>query len=55
MVSTSVGYGASRDPRPHFGRGPFKAVKQIEVHWPSGVRQALKDLPANQVHRIAEP
>ena len=55
IVSTSAGYGASRDPRPHFGLGPFKTVKQLEVRWPSGTRQVLRDLPANQVHRIAEP
>ena len=43
------------DPRPHFGLGPFKAVKQLEVRWPSGVRQVLTDIPANQIHQIVEP
>src|SRR5258708_6191672 len=55
IVSTSAGFAASRDPRPHFGLGPFKTVKQVEVRWPSGVRQALRDLPADQIHRIVEP
>ena len=55
MVSTSAGYGASRDPRAHFGLGPSKTVKQLLVRWPSGVRQVLKDLPADQIHRIVEP
>lgn len=55
IVSTSAGYGASRDPRAHFGLGAFKAVKQVEIRWPSGVRQVLKDLPANRIHRIEEP
>ena len=55
IVSTSAGYGASRDPRPHFGLGRFKAVKQLEVRWPSGVRQVLTDIPANQIHQIVEP
>src|SRR2546429_638694 len=55
MVSTSAGYGASRDPRAHFGLGPSKTVKQLLVRWPSGVRQGLKDLPADQIHRIVEP
>src|SRR5438876_342604 len=55
IVSTSAGYGASRDPRPHFGLGPSKTVKQLLVRWPSGVRQVLKDLPADQIHRIVEP
>jgi hypothetical protein len=55
IVSTSAGYGASRDPRPHFGLGAFKTVRQLEIRWPSGTRQVLKDLPANKIHRIEEP
>src|SRR5213082_916693 len=55
IVSTSAGYGASRDPRAHSGRAGFKTVKQLDVRWPSGVRQVLTDLPANQVHQIVEP
>jgi len=55
IVSTSAGYGASRDPRVHFGLGGFKAVKQLEIRWPSGVRQVLNNLPANRIHRIEEP
>jgi len=55
IVSTSAGYGASRDPRAHFGLGSFKVVKQLEIRWPSGARQVLKDLPANRIHRIEEP
>lgn len=55
IVSTSAGYGASRDPRAHFGLGPSKTVKQLEVRWPSGVRQVLRDLPGDQIHRIVEP
>jgi hypothetical protein len=46
---------AEWDPRPHFGLGAFKTVKQVEVRWPSGARQVLKDLPADQIHRIVEP
>ena len=55
IVSTSAGYGASRDPRAHFGLGEFKTVKELEIRWPSGERQIVKDLPANQIHRIVEP
>jgi hypothetical protein len=55
IISTSAGYGASRDPRAHFGLGALKTVKQLEVRWPSGVHQTLRDLPADQIHRIVEP
>jgi enediyne biosynthesis protein E4 len=55
IVSTSAGYGASRDPRAHFGLGAFKTIKQVEIRWPSGERQILRDLPANRIHRVEEP
>ncbi len=55
IVSTSAGYAASRDPRAHFGLGHFKTVRELEIRWPSGERQVLKNLPANQIHRIQEP
>jgi hypothetical protein len=55
IVSTSAGYGASRDPRAHFGLGAFKGIKQVEIRWPSGERQILKDLPGNRIHRVEEP
>jgi enediyne biosynthesis protein E4 len=54
IVSTSAGYQSSRDPRAHFGLGPFKSAKEIEIKWPSGKRQVVKDLPANKIHRIEE-
>lgn len=54
IVSTSAGYQASRDPRAHFGLGQFRTVKQVEIRWPSGVRQVLRDVPANQIHSVEE-
>ncbi len=55
MASTSSGYAASSDPRVHFGIGASKRIREVEVRWPSGVRQTLKDLDANQIHSIEEP
>jgi hypothetical protein len=55
MVSTSAGYGASRDPRAHFGLGRSRTVRQLEIRWPSGKRQVLRDIAANKIHRIEEP
>jgi len=54
VVSTSAGYQSSRDHRAHFGIGPFKTLKEVEIKWPSGIRQVLKNVPANQIHRIEE-
>jgi len=55
IVSTSAGYGASRDPRAHFGLGAAKAVTEVEIRWPSGAHQVLKNPAVNQVHRVEEP
>jgi hypothetical protein len=54
IVSTSAGYQASRDHRAHFGLGPFKTVKHLEIRWPSGIRQILENVPANQIHSVKE-
>ena len=54
-VTTSVGYGGSSDRRVHFGLGPDESVKRLEIRWPSGIRQQLRDVPANQVLRVEEP
>jgi hypothetical protein len=48
-------YLGQSDPRLHFGLGPaVDAVEQIEILWPGGRRQVVRDLPAGQVHEIRE-
>jgi hypothetical protein len=54
-ATTSVGYGSSSDRRVHFGLGTESKVQALEVVWPSGVRQTLRDLSADQVLKIKEP
>ena len=54
-VTTSVGYVSSSDKRVHFGLGSDSRVREIELRWPSGQRQVLKDVPADQVLRVVEP
>lgn len=55
QVTTAVGYASSSDVRVHFGLGKQTAVKQIEIFWPSGIRQVLRDLKADQVLTVREP
>ena len=55
IVSTSAGDGDSRDPRAHFGLASFTTLKEVDIRWPSGVHQVLKDVPADQIHRVVEP
>jgi hypothetical protein len=38
----------------HFGLGPSKAVKEIDIVWPSRIHQTLRNVPANQVLTITE-
>jgi hypothetical protein len=54
-VTTSVGYASSSDSRVHFGLGANAAVKEIQITWPSGIRQVLRDVAADRVVAVVEP
>jgi len=54
-ATTSVGYGSSSDKRVHFGLGSCAKVDRIEIAWPSGIKQVLKDVAANQILTVTEP
>ena len=53
-VSISVGFMSSSDKRVHFGLGKESKVASIEIRWPSGIRQVLKDITADQLLKIDE-
>jgi len=53
-VTTSVGYASSSDKRVHFGLGASARIREIELHWPSGATQTLKDIAADQVLKVIE-
>jgi len=54
-VTTASGYASSSAGPVHFGLGEAKVVDEIEIRWPSGVRQTLKNVPADQVLQVTEP
>jgi hypothetical protein len=54
-VSHSAGYASSSAGPLHFGLGAAKSVDEIEIQWPSGTRQLLKDVAADRIVRIKEP
>jgi len=54
-ATTSVGYGSSSDKRVHFGLGAATHVDQIEVTWPSGIKQVVANVPADQILSLREP
>ena len=54
-VTTSGSYLSAGDSRVHFGMGAEKAAQGIEIRWPSGIRQTLKNVPGDQFLVIEEP
>ena len=53
--STSMGYAGSGDSRVHFGLGANAVAKEIQIVWPSGIRQVLRDVAADRVVPVTEP
>jgi hypothetical protein len=54
-VTTAVGYSASSDSRVHFGLGKNRLLKDVEIRWPSGIKQVLHDVAADQILTVEEP
>jgi enediyne biosynthesis protein E4 len=54
QASTAVSYNSSSDKRVHFGLGSAAVVDNIELVWPSGTRQVLKNITADQVLTVTE-
>jgi hypothetical protein len=53
-VSHAAGYASSSAGPLHFGLGGAKAVDEIEIQWPSGIRQVLKNVAGDRIVRIKE-
>jgi hypothetical protein len=51
---TTRGYLSSVSPVLHFGLGKESVVDSLEIKWPSGKRQLLLDVKANQILAISE-
>ncbi len=54
-VTTSVGYASSSAGPVHFGLGQKVSAELVEIHWPSGIVQELKNVKADQLLKIKEP
>jgi hypothetical protein len=54
-VSTASSYLSASDKRVHFGLGKESSIQRIEIRWPSGIRQTIKDARADQILQIDEP
>ena len=53
-ATTSGSYLSASDARLHFGLGAEKSV-HVEILWPSGRRQVLENVAADQILEISEP
>lgn len=54
-VTTAIGYASSSDPRVHFGLGKNEKIKEIEICWPSGIKQILNNVSIDQILTVEEP
>ena len=53
-VTTAVGYGSSSDRVAHFGMGADARAAEIEIQWPGGGRQTVKDVAVDRVLDVEE-
>jgi enediyne biosynthesis protein E4 len=53
-ATTAVSYNSSSDKRVHFGLGSAAVVDSIELAWPSGIKQVLKNVRADQILTVTE-
>jgi hypothetical protein len=54
-VSTAGSYLSSSDKRVHFGLGTESSALAIEIRWPSGILQTLKNIRCDQILQVDEP
>ncbi len=53
-MTTTVGYASSADCGVHFGLGDLASIEKIEIAWPSGRKQTLRGVRADQVLEVKE-
>ncbi|HVI08842.1 MAG TPA: CRTAC1 family protein [Candidatus Binatia bacterium] len=54
-ATTASSYLSSSDKRVHFGLGTNASAENVEVRWPSGILQTLKDVRGDQILQVDEP
>jgi len=54
-VVFAAGYASSSAGPVHFGLGAAKSADLVEIRWPSGITQQLKNIPADQLVKVKEP
>jgi enediyne biosynthesis protein E4 len=54
QMTTSTGYASSAHGPVHFGMGPDSKADEIEIRWPSGTVQVLKDVSVDRILAVKE-
>jgi hypothetical protein len=54
QATTAVGYNSSSDKRVYFGLGNAAVVERIELAWPTGVKQVLTNVAADQILTVVQ-
>ncbi len=54
-MTTSVGYASSSAGPVHFGLGSDTTADLVEIHWPSGIVQELRNVAADRIVVVSEP
>jgi len=54
-VTTAGSYLSSSDKRVHFGLGSEAVSRTVDIRWPSGIRQTLRDIRGDQILQVQEP
>lgn len=54
-VTTTGSYQSSSDKRLHFGLGSADCIREIDIRWPSGIRQVLANQKADVILTVTEP
>ena len=53
-INNAASYESANDIRLHVGVGTARTIPQVEILWPSGIRQVLKDVAVNQILTVKE-
>ena len=54
-MTTASGYASSSAGPVHFGLGDARVADEVEIRWPSGTVQTLKNVAADRVVQVVEP
>ncbi|MDQ2842467.1 MAG: CRTAC1 family protein [Acidobacteriota bacterium] len=54
QATTAMSYNSASDKRVHFGLGEDTVIERIELSWPTGITQVVRNVKADQVLTIRE-